>query len=678
MAPLHSFKYSIFNKNQKSLAHHTIIKCKTVLLSVCTLFLLTQCNGYFTPTNPNASLPSELRLHSGAFAITELLKIDSLSVAPTTSQIVMLEQQLLDTTQSLASLRPEDSSYKHSFFALNDHPALRLIPESSKSLQISQTAFLQSFAPFLTTAFSSSQLDSLLFKGFSSNGASKSYPKQPLNSIVQPSVIRSGKVTLRAENGLDFPVDLRVSLYTASTKHLTHTFSLSQGDKDSISFTFDETLVGTECFLTIEDVSAPNVTNKIYIDNTTASLSLEQSYSSLKASSGYFYAADTLLVQDTLALALPIQNVDGLTSVDLASLELITTQSLDSLGEVIGFQGSLWYGNQLLSTYNTQLVPGNEPFKSTLSTGHHGYAVGTIPLEYRYELRTNPSFPTKWSDVSNLLLELTMNPGSVTAVEYNKPRTIAIQKGFAPTSPFWSTTAAANSGQEQAILNGELAINAWGKAVLAQAYTAQNDQGTFYLQDTVQLTFDATQKSDSATRSILNWDITATQNPDLGPIAAVDNSYQSTSLELVFQPPFGVIFSKPFSSSINTLYPLSSFNGELILSGSHTFNLNENGMDSLNYLCDSLSLKTVLRCYSSSNLSLSYALEAFGDTIIYLDALAPKDSLFSVDSTNSVYELGLLQVPFKGTFNGTFDDTLLIRNTDSFYIDVLGTYHFAL
>jgi len=660
------------------LADNKTVKCNAVIFSVCALFLLTECNGYFTPTQPTATLPSEWCLYQGAFSMTELLSSDSSSTGSSASQTVLLEQQLIDTSQSLASLRPDDSSYSHSLVALSAHPSLRLVPESFKTLQLTQTAVLQTFAPGLIPTFNASQLDSLRFKGFPTNGALKAYTKQLLHSIVQPSIIRSGEVMLHAENTLNIPLNFKVNLYTGSVKHLTHSFVLAVDGKDSISYTFDETLVGSECYLEIEEVSAPEATEKVFIDNTTAALLLEQRFTGLRASSGYFYAADTVLVRDTVALALPVAHVDGLTSVDLASLKVETSQSLDSLGEVVHFQGNLWHGNQLLSTQSTQLVPGSAPFYSTLSTGHRGYATSGTPLEYRYEVRVDSTFPTLWSDASNLLLQMNVKSGAVTAVEYNTPQTVTLQKGFVPTPPFWATTAVGNSGQELATLNGELAVNAWGKAVLSQSYTAQNDQGTYNLQDTAQLTFAATQKSDSATRSTLQWGISASDDPDLGPIASVNNSYQYVSLDLTFQPPFGVIFSTPLSSSVSTSYPLSSFTGELVLRGSHTLDFNGNGMDSLGYLSDSISLRTVLRCVSSSDLDLSYALEAFGDTLSYLRMNALKDSLFVADSAATVYDLGLLQVPFTGTFNGTFDDTLLLRTTDSLYIDVLGTYHYAL
>ena len=214
--------------------------------------------------------------------------------------------------------------------------------------------------------------------------------------------------------------------------------------------------------------------------------------------------------------------------------------------------------------------------------------------------------------------------------------------------------------------------------MLSQSYTAQSDQGTFNFKDTAQLEFLAAQKSDSATRSTLQWNISAVQNPDLGPITAINNSLQSVSLELEFQPPFGVIFSAPLSSSISTSYPLSSLNGKLILHGTHSLDLTGNGMDSLNYLSDSLSIRTVLRCNSSSNINITYALESFGDTLTFLTMEALKDSLCFEESTASINDPGLLLVPITGTINGAFNDTLLLRTTDSIYIDIFGTYHYGL
>lgn len=655
-----------------------LYKVRSVLFYFSLLFVTNSCTRYFSPIPTDINFASNISLFDGQFSLADLLILDS--IPNDNDQVLLFENEAIDTLIDLSTLLPEDSAYQKPLNLIQQYYPLPILDEPVTIRSKGQIDVLNAFAPSLVSTFNTAQLDSLLFKGFQNNTDTLKLKIAPQTSLIKPTSISSGSVTLTATNKLNFKVTFTLSLSTNNSELTSVNFILNPGESDSTIFHFNQELLGLSTQLKIHSLHGISSDSLIYIDNNSATLEFSQKFKRLHSEHGHFYPKDTLIALDTISIPLPIHDKTTLKSLSVSSFKLNATYLLDSIGDFISIKEFILHEGSTLSSNQHQITSSVNAFPTENFVPNHRFTSITKSPKFVYEVHVSSAFPVIWYG-GNSNIEASFSPeiSRIYSAEFLQDKTLVVETTTPVENPFRDNVTLINFKPSLAKAQGIYLLNAWGKLSVKQEFSATNSTGaTSLITDSVEINLAASSFTDSAKTTEFKWAKNESTHEDLTEIVSVMNEELHFRNIFAFEAPFGVLFSQPLSIKTKTEHPFASDNASVSLSGEHTFNVANSVLDSILHQTDSITINSSIKINSNSPFQGVYELLHMQDTLVSIPILVNKDSAFLYEEDKTIYDILNLAFPMRGKLQGSFKDTVRIQASDSVQFLIRAKLHNTL
>ena len=580
-----------------------------LLLSTLTI----SCQGDFIDQDGdfNPRLDRPVQVLEGKFGMFDLFHLDS----STTSQPILVENELLNDELDLSALIPNDSTYTENLGLLMSTQSFLVADHNDIVLSLNQLNFIQSFSPSDVNLFNSNNGSSITWAGCNS------YSNYYFGATAVPEVfddihIDSAYYDIALVNHFDFDVTIGVSLKSNPSILFSQVTTIASGDSANYSVLVSDIDANAAYQWTIYQVSSPGLTaGSAAIDNSNL-FEVKVSRSDAYLSSGKFRPVNNVLAQSTQNLALPVSNPHKYNYIEGRNL------AFDNFVTAIGLGGtnlemhrSFKDKNGIVysDVINIISAPATINWISSLSN------LALVPnqgmLEVSYILQS----------AQNAIIEISANK-SVSLLHgfQGSPRLSAI--GFkddialnfiSTTSPYtnWPEELTLNFTPDQSRIERSLKFIGWGKVNIQSEF--ENQLGGL-LKDSLQFNL-GNSYLDTLSNQNTKWTLS---NPNVNSFNALTPDSIEVITNIQFEAPWGIRLESNPEHTCTGFTTLSSSGGNAVLRSEKLLDLSSNQkLDSLIASCDSVSAFANIRSKTQKDLYNSLSLTRSFDTIVSFDQI---------------------------------------------------------
>lgn len=625
----------------------------------------SQCQNFYVPNSiPEPNVAVQLPLFNGSFSWAELIKEDSLS---NSANAITFEQDVLNSSFDFSQLLPVDSSYYKQGVGFTIPNGLGINDPDTIYFQQNQLDIINVVAPTLVNSFTANNLGTLHYFGFPKNGMSISSQVEVFDDIISDTQLNQGRLNLKIENTLDFPVNFKVSVLSGNDTIFKSVQSMNAADTVIKDLNIAGRILKPNNRIVISEMSSSyDSKTPITVDNSNG-ISVRAYYYNLNGLTGQFIPQPfSSMSEETLTI--PVKNPTKLKSFSSSTFILNHTvfssnveggvkmrrTVFDKTGMV--FSDSLYLynpGNQInwpLDLSGVQLTPDNGTIKirkEFIITDDIHVSLGAFPyVSSAYNF--SPGIQYQYFE--------TTEEKQLTVSQTNYPQNL------------WPTGITVDMTPRASTANGKLDIIGWGKVELNTKVSSVTggvsadyvDTNTFNLGGSI---------IDSSTNSSLSW---STTSEKLGEAIYFLADEIVTTSTLTFKGAWGIHLGSKNSISTNIQSPLDSKQGSFHIETNKTIEKAFNNilLEEL-YSSDSILLITEFSHNRDDAFNLSWSIQSEGDTISKIDSLlisqeSIQQKIISVEQAVNPWEWNL--------FAGFEGNDIVVRNRDSLTFNVLLKY----
>jgi hypothetical protein len=575
--------------------------------------LTISCQGDFIDQGGdfNPSLNRPIQVLEGKFGMFDLFHLDS----ATTSQPVLVENELLNDELDLSSLIPQDSTYAENLGLLTSTQSFLVADHSDIVLSLNQLNFIQSFSPGDFSLFNSNNGNSITWAGCNS------YANYYFGAVAVPEVfdgihIDSALFDIALVNHFDFDVTIGVSLKSNPSILFSQVTTIASGDSANYSVLVSDVDANAAYHWTIYQVSSSGLAaGSAAIDNSNL-FEVKVSRSDAYLSSGKFRPVNNILAQSTQNLALPVSDPHMYNYIEGRNLEFDNFVTAAGLGGTnLELHRSFKDKNGVVysDVINVISAPATINWISSLSNLAIVPDQGMLEVSYVLQSAQNTIIDISANKSVSLLHGFQGAP-ELSAVGFKEDVALSF---ISKTSPYthWPEELMLNFTPNQSSIERNLKFIGWGKVNIQSEF--ENHMGGL-LKDSLQFNF-GNSYLDSLSNQNKNWTLS---NPNVNSFNALTPDSIEVLTNILFKAPWGMRLESNPEHTCTAFTTLTSSSGSAVLRTEKLLDLSSNQkLDSLIASCDSVSAFASIRSKTQKALYNTFSLTRSSDTILSFDRI---------------------------------------------------------